>query len=158
MDNGLSFDELTELKKDIEYISKNNIKELSKIIKKSGNKAKSRIVRLYKSNLNKKTGKLFKAVKTSRVLISDIHNNISIKVYVNKFKKDGAPHSHLIEYGHNIVARGEAKTKAGRRSGAKGKPLGKTRAFGIFSMAERQLEAEFLKDVQSFTNDFFKDL
>lgn len=75
---------------------------------------------------------------------------------------NSTPHAHLLEYGHNIVARGEnrkdanGKWKSSRRKGG-GAPLGRTAGKYVFTLAEYEFADDFTVDCEKFLFEFMGD-
>jgi hypothetical protein len=83
------------------------------------------------------------------------------------FEKDGAScirgyngtkHAHLIEYGHNIVARGEGRSKGfGRRNGAGGAVIGRAKPHYVLKQAEYEFTEPFTINAEKFLDEHFTE-
>ncbi len=144
MQDGFLFDELSEFKKDI-MRSINDVfpDETKKFIKKEAQK----LVKVAKKIAKRQVG-TSKGEKDNWQAAKSYHNRFKAgKPY--KFAENdaccraynGAPHAHLIEYGHVQTTHD-------------GKPLGFVEGKLIFKQAEVEFLSEYLTDCENFMMEF----
>lgn len=112
-------------------------KRVKSFMKKAGNKLKKQTVFKAERVVKRKTGNYmegFKAGKPYRYQGTDD----CIRVY------NGAPHAHLIEYGH-------------KQTDKAGNDLGFTPGKHILENAGREYEDEFYDDIENFIDDMLSD-
>ena len=68
-----------------------------KFMRKEATKLRKKAVDKTKAVVGKKTGNLYKRIKKGKTVYAWGDAQYNIRVY------NGAPHAHLIEYGHNMV-------------------------------------------------------
>ena len=68
-----------------------------KFMRKEATKLRKKAVDKTKAVVGKKTGNLYKRIKKGKIVYAWGDAQYNIRVY------NGAPHAHLIEYGHNMV-------------------------------------------------------
>ena len=160
MNSGFYFDELSNYKKELltevndvfpKETRKFLTKEAQKLTKKMQNKAETEVKHGAKKTIIKRNGKkrevnYHKCFKKGKIYIKD--KDICIRAYNN------APHGHLIENGHYIVARGEGSKKGiKRKSGADGKHIGWVSGKKIIEKSYIEFQNEFSGDMESFLFD-----
>ena len=153
MGNGFVFSELTDFKKELmRDIAQDFPKETQKFLDKEKRKFLREVKKTAKANIGKKTGTYYKSLKAGKTHYNKNTKDIYTKVYADE---KVAPHAHMIENGHFIVARGENKHKgAGRRSGKGGKKKGFILGKHIFKKAELTFQSTYEKDVEDFVQEF----
>lgn len=153
--DGFDFSELTNFKKELMgEIVENLPKDAQKFLDKEKRKFLKEVKKTAKANVGKKTGNYYKSLKAGKTRYNKDSKEVYTKVYADE---KIAPHAHLIEDGHIIVARGENKNKIGRRSGKGGKEIGFTLGKHIFKKSEMAFQSTYESDVNEFLGDFFKD-
>lgn len=92
-DQGLSvfMRELTALEKEFP-------KEAKQLMRRAGTKARTIVARTARRLVRKETGAYHRSIKRGKVWVDAATGEVKIRVYTR------APHGHLIEYGHRIVA------------------------------------------------------
>ncbi|MGL4672606.1 HK97 gp10 family phage protein [Cetobacterium sp.] len=125
---------LDQLSKDLIKLANsiNNGKDSKEFLKKSGNKLKNKTLNIAKSRVNEDTGNYIKSIKRGKVYNFD--GNLSVRTY------SGAPHAHLIEYGHI------KKDRSGREHGFQ-------KGSHVFTSAQKEFEDEFYNDTQNFIDE-----
>lgn len=88
---------LNELQRDLLRASKNTKKEMPKIMRKIGSKARVVVAKKARTLVKKKTGNYQKGWKRGKVFIGP-DGAVTVRVY------NGSPHAHLIEDGHKMVS------------------------------------------------------
>lgn len=86
---------LTDFQKDLLRTSKNVHKEMPKIMRKVGSKARTVVAKRARSDVKKLSGNYHKSWKRGKVFIGDNGARV-VRVY------NSSPHAHLIEDGHII--------------------------------------------------------
>ena len=130
MELGFDFHELTDFKKGILQLGKEDFpKETKKFVKKSAVKLSKLSVDVAKSKLKKKTGNYLKGFKSGKVYIYS--GDFCCRTY------NGSPHAHLIEYGHNKITQ---KTK---------RNLGFVEGKYVLKEATNKFERIFENDVEA---------
>jgi len=135
---------LEEVSDTMKMISKVYPKEIKKFMQREGSKLKNKTAKTAKSStLGKITGNYEKGIKRGKYYKYAGNGADSIRVY------SGAPHAHLIEYGHEIVRSGGGKMKREKRKEKYG--TGKyTRAFHLFGRAADEFESTYETDCEKF--------
>ncbi len=111
-------------------------KKTKKFMNQEGQKLKKITKQKAKQAVKKKTGNYLKGIKKGKMYIYRGDGGLSVRVY------GAAPHSHLLEQGHNIK---------NKKNGA---VLGRTRAFHILDKSEQ----EFQNDVENFIDEIAREL
>lgn len=88
---------LSELQRDLLKTSRSVPKEMPKIMKKIGSKARTVVAKRARKDVKKKTGNYHKSWKRGKVFIG-YDGAITTRVY------NASPHAHLIEDGHRMVS------------------------------------------------------
>lgn len=107
-------------------------KEIKKFLNKHGNKAKKVTLKIANSKVKKKTGTYHSRVKKGKVYKDD-DGVWTVRVYNN------APHSHLIEDGHNVVK--------------SGKVTGKVKGKKVLGKFEKDYANTFFKECEDLVDD-----
>lgn len=95
---------LTEFQRDLLKTSRNAQKQMPKVMRKIGSKARVEVAKKSRKLIKKKTGNYHKGWKRGKVFIGT-DGATTVRVY------NGQPHAHLLEDGHRMV------TKDGREVG-----------------------------------------
>lgn len=115
---------------------KDTSKAIKKFLNKQGNKGKKITLNIANSKVKKVTGRYYKSIKKGKVYKDD-DNIWGVRIYSN------APHSHLIEDGHNVV-RG-------------GKVIGKVKGKKVLSKFEKDYAKKFYKDCENLVDELLED-
>ena len=121
-----------------------------------GHTLKKRVKQLTSTETKKKTGNLLKSWRVKPV---KKYKDGTVRVVLNV---SGAPHSHLIEYGHEIY-HGAGRGRKGRsgisRTQRQGMAKGnKTRAYKLLERALKETETHFRREVAEMVDDLIKDV
>ena len=104
-------------------------KEATKLRKKAADKTKAVV--------GKKTGNLYKRIKKGKTVYAWGDAQYNIRVY------NGAPHAHLIEYGHNMV------TPSGQTVGfVPGKHILENSALAYQPNFQKNIESKLIEKVE----------
>ena len=128
--------ELSQYAKDLELAAKNTPNVTKSFLRKEG----SKLLRQTKKNarsVKDKTGKYRKSIKRGKVY--DYQGTHAIRVYSN------APHAHLIEAGHRMVAHN-------------GREVGFVPGKHVFEKAGNAFEPVFVKDIDQFLEESLEKL
>lgn len=98
MESGIEVTGLEELREDLEKAIKLYPDKAQETLEKNGKQFKTRVVKLTRSTVKKRTGNLIKGYKVLPVEGYGVHMEV-------KFCAT-APHFHLIEHGHRLLANG----------------------------------------------------
>lgn len=110
-------------------------KETKKFMNQEGQKLKKKAKQYAKQTVKKKTGNYLKGIKKGKVYIYYGNGAFSVRVY------GAAPHTHLIEKGHNI------------KNEKNGAVLGRARAFQILDKSAKDFETEYQNDIENFIDE-----
>lgn len=126
--------ELDDLEKNLLELAKDfeNGKSAKEFLRKCGNKLKNETVKVAKSKVKDKTGNYIKSIKRGKVY--EFKGAYSIRAY------SGAPHAHLIEYGHIKKSRD-------------GKERGYEPGRYVFEEASKNFTKEYEKEVKDFIDE-----
>lgn len=144
------FDGLDEISETMSMIKKVYPKEIKKFMQSEGNKLKNRTIKTAKSSVGVKTGNFLKSIKRGKYYKYAENGADSIRVYAG----GQAPHSHLIEYGHEMIT---PKTRTTKKSGKLrlkngGKSVGRVLGYHIFSISADMFENTYEKDCEKFAD------
>lgn len=133
--NGFDTKELTKFEKSLIALAQKKMpKESKTFLREQGKKLRKETLVLAKgSGLKKKTGNLFKGIKTGKVYTFKGNGGLSIRVYGGK----PAYHIHLLEYGH-------------RKVNKDGKEVGFVEGKHFFEKGSKKFQSEHYDDVQKF--------
>lgn len=135
MSDGFDTRELTKFQRElIDIAQKKMPKESKTFLRTQGKKLRKETLAAAKSSgIKKKTGNLYKGIKTGKVYTFKSNGGLSIRVY------GGNPgyHIHLLEYGHRQVTKD-------------GKEVGFVKGKKFFEKAAKQFESVHYDDVQKF--------
>ena len=141
MTSGFDAGELDLWAKEILNIAQKDMpKKTKKFMNQEGQKLKKITKQKAKQAVKKKTGNYLKRKKKGKVYTYKGNGGLSVRVY------GAAPHSHLLEQGHNIK---------NKKDGA---VLGRTRAFHILDKSGREFQQEFQNDVENFIDEIAREL
>lgn len=147
---------IEELKKGLEEISKKYPQEANKFLNKEGLALKKDVIQLTKKETSKLTGRLLEGWEKKRI---KVYKDGTVRVVRVENK---APHSHLIEYGHEIYhgsGRGNKgksyMTRKQRQAMAKGV---KTQAFMFLERAVKAERNHFQQEATKLINKLIKDV
>lgn len=115
-------------------------KKTRKFMNQEGQKLKKQTKQRAKQNVKKKTGNYLKSIKKGKVYIYSGNGAFSVRVY------GAAPHTHLIEQGHNIKNKKD------------GVVLGRAKAFYVLDKSARAFQSEFEKDIENFIDEVVDEL
>ena len=121
------------LKEMTEIASKNYPKQVKRMLQKSGNKLRRKVVIKAKGMVKTKTGNYIKGFKRGKVY-KYAGDEDAVRVY------NAAPHAHLIEYGHRMV------TKSG-------KEVGFVKGYHVLDGIKEDFEEEFNKDIEDMLDN-----
>ena len=130
--------ELKKLAKDLEEITKKAPRETKKFMAKEGTKLKSVVKSLAKTRVQVDSGNYMKHLKRGKPY-QYRGLDWSIRVY------NSSNHGHLIEDGHDIVARGSKR--------GKGKKVGYKNGYHIQADAQRRFMNTYIKDAMDFLDE-----
>ncbi len=130
--------ELLALADDLEKMSEAVPKLVKKFLNKEGTKLKSAVKKLAKTRVRIDSGNYMKHLKRGKPYQ---YKGVdwSIRVY------NASNHAHLIEDGHDIVAKGSKR--------GKGKKVGHKNGYHIHADAERRFVNTYVKDAMDFLDD-----
>lgn len=138
--------ELDDFTKDLLSLARRKMpNEAKKFIRTEQGKLRTRTRQKARSKVNRKTGKLFKNIDRSKTYNNDDGDTVG-KVYI-RGGKGGAPHAHLIEYGHRIVGHNPDRKDTGKR----------TTAYKIMEEAREEFEQVFTKDCEEFVDKMLRE-
>ncbi len=140
MGNGFDTNELELWDKLLDEICNKIPQKTKKFMNTEGQKLKKQAKQYAKQAVKKKTGNYFKGIKKGKVYIYRKNGAFSVRVY------GAAPHTHLIEKGHNIK---------NKKDGA---VLGRARAFQVLDKSAKQFETEYQKDIENFVDEVIEEL
>ncbi len=112
------FEGLDELSDTMIMVSKAYPKGIKKFMQSEGNKLKNKTLKIAKSSVGVKTGNFLKGIKRGKYYKYVENGADSIRVYAG----GQAMHSHLIEYGHEMIT---PKTRKGKKLNNGGKSVGR---------------------------------
>lgn len=115
-------------------------KECNKFMKIEANKLNSKAKKKARQTVKKDTGNYMKGFKKGKRVYEYGDTKYNIRVY------NGAPHAHLIEYGHEIVGHKPDKKQSGY---VKGK--------FILENASKEFEGDFAKDTYDLVDDLLEN-
>jgi len=142
-DYDFSDKELLKLADDLEKMSEAVPKLTKKFLNKEGTKLKSAVKKLAKTRLRVDSGNYMKHLKRGKPYQ---YKGVdwSIRVY------NAAKHAHLLEDGHDILARGK---KGKKQKKGTGKKVGYKNGYHIHADAERRFVNTYVKDAMDFLDD-----
>lgn len=108
-------------------------KEAKRLMLRSGAKARTIVAKTARRLVQKQTGNYHRSIKRGRVWIDSSSGEIKVRVYTR------APHGHLLEYGHRIVA--HDGTEHGFKEG-----------YHVFERATTEIEKEWTDIVSTEFN------
>lgn len=130
-DGALDISEWEEYNQDLLYLIEETMpKECKKFMRREGGRLRTASRQTARSSVRKKTGNYFKGIKSSKGWRNSA-GGYGVKVYAT------APHSHLLEEGHDVYRRG---VNTGKR----------TRAFKIMKNANVAFASRFWQDCDAF--------
>lgn len=88
---------LTDLQNDLLRTSKNVQKEMPKIMRKVGSKARTVVAKRARKDVKKLSGNYHKSWKRGKVFVGN-DGSFIVRVF------NSSPHAHLIEYGYRMVS------------------------------------------------------
>lgn len=118
----------------INICSKEYPKQVKKMLQKSGNKLRRKIVAKAKGLVKTKTGNYIKGFKRGKVY-KYAGDEDAVRVY------NSAPHAHLIEYGHRKVTRGKRKE------------VGFVKGYHVLDGIKEEFSEEFAKDIDEMLDN-----
>lgn len=128
--------EWDKLNRDILELAQETMpKETKKYMRREGGRLATATRKLAKSAVNKKTGNYFNSIRGSKAW-QNSRGGYGVYAYATR-KNNLGNHSHLLEYGHEIVVKG---TRTGKS----------TKDFRIFQRAKEAFENRFYKDTEVF--------
>lgn len=136
VESGIEAKGLNEFrKKMLKTIQDRLPKETEKFLRKAGSRGRTVIAKRAKAIVKTKTGNYRKAWKRGKPYKRGGTDSYEIQI------RNSAPHAHLIEYGHRIVAKG------GRETGlyVPGKR--------VLEKGSREFESEYFNMVEKFIDD-----
>ena len=108
-----------------------------KFMRKEATKLRKKAVDKTKAVVGKKTGNLYKRIKKGKIVYAWGDAQYNIRVY------NGAPHAHLIEYGHNMV------THDGKLVGfVPGKHILENSALAYQPNCQKNIESKLIEKVE----------
>ncbi|MCH4891183.1 HK97 gp10 family phage protein [Acidaminobacter sp. JC074] len=130
--------ELLKLADDLEKMSEAVPKLTKRFLNKEGNKLKSAVKKLAKTRIKVNSGNYMKHLKRGKPYQ---YKGVdwSVRVY------NASNHAHLIEDGHDIVAKGSKR--------GKGKKVGYKNGYHIHADAERRFTNTYVKDAMDFLDE-----
>jgi len=130
--------ELLKLADDLEEMSKVLPKVTKRFLNKEGNKLKTVVKKLAKTRIKIQSNNYMEHLKRGKPYQ---YKGVdwSVRVY------NASNHAHLIEDGHDIVAKGSKR--------GKGRKIGYKNGYHIHADAERRFVATYLKDAEDFLDD-----
>lgn len=145
---------LDELADAMAMVSKVYPEEVKKFMQSEGTKLRNRTLKTAKSSVGKITGNYEKGIKRGKYYKYAGNGADSIRVY------SGAPHAHLIEYGHKLIT---PKTRTTKKSGKLslkngGNYIGDVLGYHIFSVSADMFESKYEEDCEKFADKIMKDL
>lgn len=117
----------------LDICSKEYPKQVKRMLQKSGNKLRRKVVGKAKGMVKTKTGNYIKGFKRGRVYKYGGDED-AVRVY------NSAPHAHLIEYGHRMV------TKSG-------KEVGFAKGYHVLDGIKEEFSEEFAKDIDEMLDN-----
>lgn len=115
-------------------------KEIKKFLNKHGMKSQRTILKIAKKKVKKVTGYYFESIKKGKVYQK---NGVwNVRVYTN------APHSHLIEDGHDIVR--------GGKKGKGGKVIGRAKGKKVMAKFENDYAKTFYKSCEDLADELLE--
>nr|DAS40378.1 MAG TPA: putative tail component [Caudoviricetes sp.] len=117
----------------LDICSKEYPKQVKRMLQKSGNKLRRKVVGKAKGMVKTKTGNYIKGFKRGRVYKYGGDED-AVRVY------NSAPHAHLIEYGHRMV------TKSG-------KEVGFVKGYHVLDGIKGEFSEEFSKDIDEMLDN-----
>jgi len=117
----------------LDICSKEYPKQVKRMLQKSGNKLRRKVVGKAKGMVKTKTGNYIKGFKRGRVYKYGGDED-AVRVY------NSAPHAHLIEYGHRMV------TKSG-------KEVGFVKGYHVLDGIKEKFSEEFSKDIDEMLDN-----
>lgn len=108
-------------------------KETKKFMRREGGRLATATRKLARATFKKKTGNYFKSIKSSRAWRN---SRGGYGVYALA-SRNIAPHAHLLEYGHKLVAWGRQTNR-------------RTTNFRTFEKASKSFERTFISDTEVF--------
>lgn len=130
----LDISELNEYAEGIIEFGVNEMPNVAKkFMRKEATKLRKKAVDKTKAVVSKKTGNLYKRIKKGKIVYAWGDAQYNIRVY------NGAPHAHLIEYGHRMVGHKPNKTFNGLY----------VRGYHLIENANIEFQPTFYKDVET---------
>jgi hypothetical protein len=121
---------LDRFNRDLEDLQRFFPKQARQFMLRSGTKAKVIISQKALQLVRKRTGNYHKSIKRGKVWVDGSTSEYKVRVY------SGAPHAHLIEYGHRIVDAG-------------GKEHGFQEGYHVFEKAANEIESQWTDILES---------
>jgi hypothetical protein len=152
--------ELDQFTKDLLDLARVKMpQESKKFVRKEQGKLRTRTRQKARSKVHKQTGLLFANIDRSKVY--DNGDDIVGKVYI-RGGKNGAPHAHLIEEGHQIVGpkthkKGQKKSGKKRKYYPKQSTGDRAKAYKIMEEARDEFEPVFNQDAESFVDEMLRE-
>jgi len=131
--------EIMKLADDLEELAEAVPKQAKKFLTKEGSKLKTVVKRLAKTRIRISSDSNYMSHLKRGKPYQYKGVDWSIRVY------NSANHAHLIEHGHDIVAKGSKR--------GKGKKVGYKNGYHIQEDAERQFKNQFFKDAEDFLDE-----
>ncbi|MEF3313325.1 HK97 gp10 family phage protein [Paenibacillus sp. GYB004] len=114
-------------------------KQARQLMMRSGTKARAIVSKRARRTVQKKSGNYHKSIKRGKVWVDLSTDETKVRVY------SGAPHSHLIEYGHRIV-------------GKDGSEHGFKQGHYVFEKATAEIEREWTNILENEFDRILKKL
>lgn len=135
MSTGFDTKELTKFERELLDLAKRKMpKESKKFLRDQGKKLRKDTLAIAKTRVRKKSGNLYKGIKTGKIYTFRGNGGLSIRVYGGK----PAYHIHLLEYGHRIT------------KGKDGPEIGFVKGKYFFKDSAKDFEPKHYNDVQKF--------
>ncbi|MFD2614495.1 HK97 gp10 family phage protein [Paenibacillus gansuensis] len=99
-------------------------REARQVMLRSGSKARGIVARKARQLVKKVTGTYLRSIKRGKVWMDEGEESFKVRIYT------GAPHGHLIEYGHRIVDKS-------------GKELGFKEGYHVFDRAAAEVSEQW---------------
>lgn len=136
MTDGFDTSEIDEFTQELLTIVQKDLpKKANKFIRKEGSQLRRRTKRLAEKRLDEKTGNYLEAITRGKPYFYK-GQLLSIRVY------SGAPHAHLIEYGHRQV------TKSGEE-------VGFVEGYHIFDDARKDFQRLYYRHCEKLVDEIF---
>lgn len=138
----LDMTEMEEWAEDLYSYGVRNMPNVSKkFLRREAGKLRKVAVARTKAVTDKHTGNLYKGIKKGRTVYAYGDTEYNIRVY------NGAPHAHLIEYGHRMVGHAPNKTFKGLY----------VRGFHPIENASIEFEPTYYKDIEEDLIDAIRE-